>query len=576
MKATQLFRSSAPGGLQCLRRAFLHTGLFHSQEDFLLRHAKDGVWLPVNLTVTRLHARPKTLGLITARDIGERKKLEALLQHERHLLHSLLDNIPDRIYFKDAQSRFLRVNKAKAAIHGLSSPDELVNKSDFDFFSEEFARQAHADEQRVMETGRPLIAQEESYLDSQGRQHWVSTTKSPLYDDKGQIVVTQHKQLEEQLRQSQKMEAVGQLAGGIAHDFNNLLTVILGYTSLLADQAQVGQSIAESVGVIRSTAERAAALTRQLLAFSRKQLLMPVVFDLNAVIRDLAPMLQRLIGEDIRLHTDLAEALSPIKADRHQLEQVLMNLVVNARDAMPTGGLVTIQTREEATQIVLTVRDTGHGMDEHTRAHLFEPFFTTKEVGKGTGLGLATVYGIIQQSGGRISVDSAPGAGAAFRIELPRSRDERRGARGEKEVLASLVPDSSPLAPGNETILLVEDEEMLRSLARVVLRKNGYTVLEAGHGAEALAICQSYEGPIDLLVTDVVMPVLNGRELADRMALLRPDTKVLYVSGYTTDEVVRNGVYADSVHFLHKPFIPAALVEKVREVLDNKPAPQLV
>jgi two-component system cell cycle sensor histidine kinase/response regulator CckA len=584
MKATQLFRSSAPGGLQCLRRAFLHTGLFHSQEDFLLRHAKDGVWLPVNLTVTRLHARPKTLGLITARDIGERKKLEALLQHERHLLHSLLDNIPDRIYFKDAQSRFLRVNKAKAAIHGLSSPDELVNKSDFDFFSEEFARRAHADEQRVMETGRPLIAQEESYLDSQGRQHWVSTTKSPLYDDKGQIVgtfgitrdITQHKQLEEQLRQSQKMEAVGQLAGGIAHDFNNLLTVILGYTSLLADQAQVGQSIAESVGVIRSTAERAAALTRQLLAFSRKQLLMPVVFDLNAVIRDLAPMLQRLIGEDIRLHTDLAEALSPIKADRHQLEQVLMNLVVNARDAMPTGGLVTIQTREEATQIVLTVRDTGHGMDEHTRAHLFEPFFTTKEVGKGTGLGLATVYGIIQQSGGRISVDSAPGAGAAFRIELPRSRDERRGARGEKEVLASLVPDSSPLAPGNETILLVEDEEMLRSLARVVLRKNGYTVLEAGHGAEALAICQSYEGPIDLLVTDVVMPVLNGRELADRMALLRPDTKVLYVSGYTTDEVVRNGVYADSVHFLHKPFIPAALVEKVREVLDNKPASQLV
>lgn len=592
MKATYLFRSSAPGSLQRLRRAFLHTGLFHSQEDFLLRHAKDGVWLPVNLTVTRLHARPKTLGLITARDISERKKLEATLLHERHLLHSLLDNIPDRIYFKDTEGHFLRVNKAKAAIHGLTSPDELVNKSDADFFAAEFAQRALADEQRVMETGEPLISQEESFFDSQGRQQWVSTTKSPLRDPQGQIVgtfgvsrdITAHKQLEEQLRQSQKMEAVGQLAGGIAHDFNNLLTVILGYTSLLLEQTQPGQTINESVRVIRATAERAAALTRQLLAFSRKQLLMPVVLDLNTVVGDLAPILRRLIGENIRLHTDLAENLGSIKADRHQLEQVLVNLVVNARDAMPMGGLLTIQTREEQEHVVLTVRDTGHGMDEHTRAHLFEPFFTTKEVGKGTGLGLATVYGIVQQSGGRIAVDSAPGAGAVFRIELPRVASSGKAVGwGESSrpptpppvgIEDSAQPAEPPLAAQKETILLVEDEEVLRNLARIVLRKNGYTVLEAAHGAEGLAICQSHEGTIDLLVTDVVMPVLNGRELADRVAVLRPETKVLYVSGYTTDAVVRNGVYADSVHFLHKPFTPDTLLGKVREVLDQSPAPR--
>jgi two-component system cell cycle sensor histidine kinase/response regulator CckA len=390
--------------------------------------------------------------------------------------------------------------------------------------------------------------------------------------------LTLHKQLEAQLRQAQKMEAIGQLACGVAHDFNNMLTIILGHGALLLQQTQPSDPLHEGIRIIRATAERAAALTRQLLAFSRKQLLMPVVLNLNTVISELAPMLCRLIGEDICLQTDLADDLGPIKADRLQLEQVLVNLVVNARDAMPTGGLLTLSTRQERANIVLTVRDTGQGMDEHTRAHLFEPFFTTKEVGKGTGLGLATVYGIVQQSGGSITVDSAPGEGATFRIELPGvvSSGEVRArsvSEGASLAYASGSDIPSPLASRNQTILLVEDEEMLRNLSRLVLQKHGYTVLEAAHGGEALAICQSYDGPIDLMVTDVVMPVLGGSELADRVALLRPETKVLYVSGYTDDAVIRNGVFADGVPFLQKPFNPDTLAAKVREVLDHKSAP---
>jgi PAS domain S-box-containing protein len=572
MQATYLFRS-ASGGLQRLRQEFQSTGLFHSREDFLLRHHTDGNWLPVNLTVTRLHARHHTLGLIAARDISERKKFEASLLHERYLLHSLLDNIPDHIWFKDAEGKFLRINKAKADMHGLSSPEEACNKSDADFFGPEFARQTLQDEREVMQAGRHLVNKEEKITDGQGRERWVSTTKAPLRNAKGETIgtfgiardLTEQKQLEEQLRQSQKMEALGRLAGGVAHDFNNLLTVIMGYGSLLLEQTRLGDDTRESIHVLRTTAERAAALTRQLLAFSRKQIPRPSVLDLNAVIAELQPMLRRLIGEDIQLVTELADRLGSIKADRHQLEQVLLNLVVNARDAMPTGGQLSIETRNEDARVVLTVRDSGQGMDEPTRARLFEPFFTTKEVGKGTGLGLATVYGIVQQSGGRIEVDSALGAGAAFRIELPRVEDV--------PCAAAAPADNSPALQQGETILLVEDEEMLRKLARIVLRKHGYTVLEASHGADALAICHSHEGAIDLLITDVVMPILAGRDLADRVALLRPGIKVLFMSGYTEDAVVRNGVFADNVPFLHKPFTPSRLASKVREVFDREGAP---
>jgi PAS domain S-box-containing protein len=584
MQVMYLFRSTAPGGVHRLRQAFQRTGLFHSQEDFLLRHQKDGVWIPVNLTVTRLHARPRTLGLITVRDISERKRFEASLLHERHLLHSLLDNTPDHIWFKDAQGRFIRINKAKADMHGLVSPEEAVNKTDRDFYRAEFAGQTDKDEQEVMRTERQLVGKEEKITDGQGRDLWVSTTKSPLRDARGQTIgtfgiardVTEHKRLEEQLRQAQKMEAVGRLAGGVAHDFNNLLTVILGYSSMLCTRTQPGDPLHNPIRMIRTTAERAANLTRQLLAFSRKQIVRPVVLDLNTIIAELESMLRRLIGENIHLVIDLTAELGPVKADRSQLEQVVVNLVVNSRDAMSTGGLLTIQTTNEdapateggegpaSPRVVLTVRDTGHGMDEHTRSRLFEPFFTTKEVGKGTGLGLATVYGIVQQSGGQIVVDSAPGAGATFRIALPRA-----------EVAESPDGESSAVQEprnGCETILLAEDEEMLRDLACMVLRQAGYTVLPARHGAEALSLCESHSGPLDLLVTDVIMPVLGGRELADRLTSVRPEMKVLYISGYTDDSVVRHGVESEGKPLLHKPFTPDVLLRKVREVLDQNAA----
>ncbi len=294
----------------------------------------------------------RTLGLITARDISERKKFEASLLHERHLLHSLLDNTPDHIWFKDAEGKFIRINKAKAVMHGLAGPEQAVNKTDADFYKPDFAHQTRMDERKVMETSQQLVNKEEKITDAEGRERWVSTTKAPLLDGRGQTIgtfgiardITEQKGLEDQLRQAQKMEAVGRLAGGVAHDFNNLLTVIMGYGALLLEQTHPGDPMHEPIRMIRTTAERAAALTRQLLAFSRKQILMPVVLDLNTVVTELEPMLRRLIGEDIRLVTDLAAGLGAIKADRNQIEQVLLNLVVNARDAMPTGGRLTIAT----------------------------------------------------------------------------------------------------------------------------------------------------------------------------------------------------------------------------------------
>src|SRR5437660_3763211 len=386
--------------------------------------------------------------------------------------------------------------------------------------------------------------------------------------------VTDQRRLQQQLVQSQKMEAVGRLAGGIAHDFNNLLTVITSYSELLLEDLGREDAKREDVEQIRKAAGGAAALTRQLLAFSRQQVLEPKVVSLSAVVSGVEKMLRRVLGEDVDLGTVLDPDLGSVKADVGQLEQVLMNLAVNARDAMPTGGKLTIETAnvehdpdyardQEAAAVrrfaMLAVSDTGCGMDEATKARILQPFFTTKEPGKGTGLGLATVYGIVKQAGGLIWVYSEPGQGTSFKIYLP---EVDATAERTTAVAGARAPR------GTETVLLVEDAAAVRAVTKQVLERQGYVVLEAPDGEAALRLAQQHRGPIHLLLTDVVMPRVSGRELAERLTQVRPDMRVLYASGYTDDSVVRHGILELGTAYLQKPFSPESLARKVRDVLD--------
>ena len=384
--------------------------------------------------------------------------------------------------------------------------------------------------------------------------------------------------LQEQLRQSQKVEAIGHLAGGIAHDFNNLLTVIKGYSELSRMGLKEGDTLRENIDEIQNAAERAASLTRQLLAFSRRQVMEMKVIDLNTLLRDLEKMLRRVIAEDIELALQLAEDLERVMADVGQIEQVIMNLAVNARDAMPSGGNLTIETAnveldesyarshidvKPGHYVMLSVSDTGMGMTPEVRERIFEPFFTTKEKGKGTGLGLSTVYGIVQQSKGHIWVYSAQGRGTTFKIYLPRVNEPLEEIR--KEVLKEELPR------GNETILIVEDEEEVRKLAGKILERQGYRILETFNGDEALVVCERCRSPIHLMLADIVMPGMSGSELAKRLKPLYPEIKILYMSGYTDDAIVRHGVLEKGVNYIQKPFTMEGLARKVREVLDKNP-----
>jgi two-component system, cell cycle sensor histidine kinase and response regulator CckA len=381
-------------------------------------------------------------------------------------------------------------------------------------------------------------------------------------------------QTEQQLRQTQKMEAVGQLAGGVAHDFNNLLGVILGYCEVLETRNDLAGPSRRMVQQIHNAGISAKDLTRHLLAFSRRQVLQPVYLDLNAIVKHTNVMLDRLIGDDVVLTSSLSHGLGTIKADPSQIEQVLMNLAVNARDAMPQGGKITIRTAnveidqaysrqhpylKPGPYVMLAMSDTGIGMDAETRARIFEPFFSTKAAGKGTGLGLSTVFGIIKQSAGAINVYSEPGHGTKFKVYFPR-----------REESPAVIPpeDAVPLRGGSETILLVDDAAPLRGLTRLLLEGCGYTVLDSGDPADAIHLAEQHNGPLPLLITDVVMPGFSGRVLAERLTAARPETKVLYTSGYAGDEVAQHGLVGADFAFLEKPFTRDALIRKVREILD--------
>jgi two-component system cell cycle sensor histidine kinase/response regulator CckA len=502
---------------------------------------------------------------------------QALLESHR-LLSAIFEGTHDALWFKDLSGRYLMINGAGARWLGKSA-SEVIGKTDPELLSPQLARAIIENDRRIFAT-----EQAETFEVSNPLRTYL-TTKEVYRDASGEVKgligisrdITQQKRLEEQLRQAQKMEAVGRLAGGVAHDFNNLLTVINGYSELVFASLPADHPSRLMSAEIRSAGERGANLTRQLLAFSRQQVLHPKLIDLNALLSDLAMLLRRLIGADIELSFVPEPTLGRVRVDPAQFEQAIINLAVNARDAMPDGGRLSIEicnvelgddyARAHAdvrpgSYVLIEVADSGHGMDDVVRSRIFEPFFTTKPAGKGTGLGLAMVYGVVKQSGGHLDVHSEQGRGTTFRLYLPRA----------VETPAAVEPAAraSGVGSGSETILVVEDENAVRALARHILESHGYTVLEACDGQEALELVQRHHGRIHLLVTDLVMPRMGGRRLAELILQSMPEAppRVLFISGYTSDAELTGGLLGPGLSFLQKPFGPTHLARRVRELLD--------
>jgi len=542
---------------------------------------KDGttVWTESKLSAMRDASGTLTGFIAVSRDITGRRRVEETLWGTNQTLRTLIDASVLAIVALDRDGRVTLWNNAATRLFGWSAQEVLGRP--LPTVPED--RRAEFDEGRVRSHSGEDVAYETQRRRKDGGVVDVLRSSAAIFDPQGELAgsmgifvdITARKQLEEQLRQAVKMEGIGRLAGGIAHDFNNLLTVIGGRTYLLLSQLPAGHAMRRDLLLIQQTGDRAAALTRQLLAFSRKQTLTPAVIDLNEIVSGMRTLLERVLGEDVHLIMDLDVSLGPVTADPGQLEQVILNMAVNARDAMPEGGRLTLETRHvdvappsdrqkvelaPGSYEVVSISDTGHGMDAATVARAFEPFFTTKAVGKGTGLGLATAYGIVKQSGGHITIYSEPGIGTTLRIYLPGTE----------------APESAPVAveetgarQGTEVVLLSEDDANLRALTRDILESAGYTVLEGQDVEDALRIAEDEDGTIQLLLTDVVMPRMNGRVLADAVKRFRPDVKVLYMSGYTDDAIVHHGVLDPGTALLPKPFTPAALARKVREVLDR-------
>jgi two-component system cell cycle sensor histidine kinase/response regulator CckA len=526
----------------------------------------------------------EVIGLLgICRDITDRKRGEEEFRRSQQKLRIHFEHTPLAVVEWDTQLRITEWSSSAERVFGYSRHEALGRDASF--------LVPPALREHVDRMGQEILGQKggtrsaNDNLTKDGRTISCEWYNTPLVDESGNVLgvaslvqdVTERVALEERLRQSQKMEAVGRLAGGVAHDFNNLLTVIMGYSQILTDGLPGASRLKDATTQIRSAADRAAGITRQLLAFSRKQVLSPRVIDLNDVMLNLDTMLRRLIGEDVEVLTVPGRDLGTVKADPGQIEQVIMNLALNARDAMPNGGKLTLETEnmdlddsyareheplQPGRYVMLAVSDTGTGMSSDTQAHIFEPFFTTKEVGKGTGLGLSMVYGIVKQSGGYIWVYSEPGRGTTFKIYLPRVDQPAEAVGVEKR--------PAGVQRGTETILLVEDDDQLRQLTSSVLAHCGYKVLTAAGTEEGLALCRENHRNIRLLVTDVIMPGMNGRQLAEQVKLISPNTRVLYVSGYTSNAIVHYGVLDPGLWFLPKPFSLSALIAKVREVLDAR------
>ncbi|MEW6127444.1 MAG: ATP-binding protein [Acidobacteriota bacterium] len=506
---------------------------------------------------------------------------KALAQAEERY-RSIYENALYGIFLTTFDGRFISVNPALVDMLGYESGEALMKVKLQDIYCNP------DDHKRLLEicqSQQKVQGFEVDWQNPNGKTLTVRLSAMAFYspDDNEEILqtiaedISERRSLEDQFRQSQKMEALGVLAGGVAHDFNNLLTTVIGYSQLILSRVDSSDPNRKHIVEIEKAGQRATSLTRQLLMFSRKQIVQPKVIDINTLLAEMGKMLRRLIGEDVELHINPKENLVNIFADPGQIEQVIMNLAVNARDAMPEGGHLTIKTYdlmitenyvkesfqvEAGRYVVLEIADTGMGMEKATLKRIFEPFFTTKDLGKGTGLGLSTVYGIVKQVNGFIEVDSECGQGTVFKIFFPVAAIQREQ---ERQAAIRSTPQN-----GSGTILLVEDDVAVRELTREILEASGYTMLVANHTVEALHIAKTHPGTINLLLTDVVMPYMNGRYLADEVVKTRPDIKVLYVSGYTDDAVVLNRVLKEGLAFLQKPFLPGELMRKVRDVLKGK------
>lgn len=511
------------------------------------------------------------------------------LREKETTLRAVLNSVPQAIYWKDAEGRYLGCNTVFAATAGLPSPEAIMGKHDLDLpFRDDDITIHQQDDQHVLQTGESKIHAIECLTLGGNRTVWLDITKVPILDPEGRPTavlgvfedITERKlaeeertRLQEQLNQSQKLESIGRLAGGVAHDNNNMLTAILMHAELLRELLGSEHPALRHIKSMEGAAERSAGLIRQLLAFSRRQVIEPKILDLNQLLDGFRKSMAPLIGEDVAFELKLGPELWKVRMDPAQVDQIVMNLVVNARDAMPRGGTLSIETANAQIDaeycqenpgatpgdyVVLTVSDTGIGMTADIRQKIFEPFFTTKELGKGTGLGLSTVFGIVKQNNGFINVYSEPQLGATFRVYLQRCLEEKDGETAE---------EAAPSSQGKGHILVVEDDEVLREVIPRILGRLGYTFILAASPGEAMQICHRQEVPIDLLLTDVVMPGMSGKELWEQVSPIRPDMKVIYMSGYTADVISRQGVLDSGVHFIQKPFSTSDLGKKIRSVL---------